>query len=176
MSHVIFLHGASSSGKSTVARALQAKIEEPFLHISIDHLRDAGVLPWQRFVSGEFDWKANRSSFFNGYHASLAGYANTGNNLILEHILDSDQWLVDLRELLAGHNVYFVGLHCPLEILVEREAKRGDRLVGSAQQDFHSVHIGKTYDLEIQSEDGPDYNAVQILNGWRSGSRSSSFI
>lgn len=49
MSHIIFLHGASSSGKSTIARSLQAKIEKPFWHISIDHLRDSGVLPSARF-------------------------------------------------------------------------------------------------------------------------------
>lgn len=42
---IIFFHGASSRGKSTLARELQAKIEKPFWHISIDHLRDAGVLP-----------------------------------------------------------------------------------------------------------------------------------
>jgi chloramphenicol 3-O phosphotransferase len=97
MSQVIFLHGPSSSGKSTIARALQAKIETPFWHISIDHLRDSGVLPSARFRSGEFDWKAARPSFFDGFHASLAAYADAGNNLILEHILDKDQWLTELR-------------------------------------------------------------------------------
>ncbi len=44
MSHIIFLHGASSSGKSTIAKELQSRIEVPFWHISIDHLRDSGVL------------------------------------------------------------------------------------------------------------------------------------
>jgi len=62
MAHVIFLHGASSSGKSTIAKALQKRIENPFWHISIDHLRDAGVLPTERFKSGEFRWSdATRS-------------------------------------------------------------------------------------------------------------------
>ncbi|MGL5114679.1 MAG: phosphotransferase-like protein [Beijerinckiaceae bacterium] len=66
MSQVIFLHGPLSCGKSTIARALQAKIEKPFWHISIDHLRDSGVLPSARFKSGEFDWKTAKASFFNG--------------------------------------------------------------------------------------------------------------
>ena len=51
MAQIIFLHGASSSGKSTIAKALQACIEKPFWHISIDHLRDAGVLPTERMAS-----------------------------------------------------------------------------------------------------------------------------
>jgi chloramphenicol 3-O-phosphotransferase len=51
MAQIIFLHGASSSGKSTIAKALQARIEKPFWHISIDHLSDAGVLPTERMAS-----------------------------------------------------------------------------------------------------------------------------
>jgi chloramphenicol 3-O phosphotransferase len=175
MSHIIFLHGASSSGKSTVAKELQSRIEIPFWHISIDHLRDSGVLPTARFKSGEFDWREARSAFFNGFHASLAAYANAGNNLIIEHILDKDNWLEELRSHLTGHDVYFVGVHCSLSVLKSREAARADRPVGSAQADFETIHIGKAYDLEIQSEDGIDYNTELILNGWRSGSRASSF-
>jgi chloramphenicol 3-O phosphotransferase len=51
---IIFINGASSSGKSTIARALQARLEDPFWHISIDHLREAQVLPFDRIRSGDF--------------------------------------------------------------------------------------------------------------------------
>ncbi len=175
MTQIIFLHGASSSGKSTLARALQARIELPFWHVSIDHLRDAGVLPLQRFRCGDFDWQAARPAFFKGFHASLAAYARAGNNLILEHILDDDAWLPELQALLAPFDVYFVGLHCPLPVLNEREAARGDRPVGSAQRDFETVHLGKNYDLELQSLDGAEHNSDLILRGWRGGARNSDF-
>lgn len=175
MSQIIFLHGPSSSGKSTIAQALQARIEKPFWHISIDHLRDSGVLPSARFRSGDFVWKDARQAFFNGFHASLAAYADAGNNLILEHILDNDQWLADLRHLLSGHDVYFVGVHCALPVLMEREAIRANRPIGSAEADFRTIHAGKVYDLEVQSEDGVDHNVDRILTGWRTGARMSSF-
>lgn len=175
MTHIIFLHGASSSGKSTLARTLQARIELPFWHVSIDHLRDAGVLPLQRYRRGDFDWQAARPAFFKGFHASLAAYASAGNNLILEHILDDDAWLPELQALLAPFDVYFVGLHCPLTVLNEREAARGDRPVGSAQRDFETVHLGKNYDLELQSLDGAERNSDLILRGWRGGARNSDF-
>lgn len=175
MSQIIFLHGASSSGKSTIAKALQAKIEVPFWHISIDHLRDSGVLPTARFKSGEFDWRKARPAFFDGFHASLAAYANAGNNLIIEHILDKDDWLDALPGHLTGHDVYFVGVHCALSVLKSREIARANRPIGSAQTDFETIHIGKVYDLEVQSEDGADHNTDLILNGWRTGGRVSSF-
>ena len=175
MAHIVFLHGASSSGKSTIARALQDRIEIPFWHISIDHLRDAGVLPTRRFRDGEFRWSDARAPFFDGFHRSLKAYADAGNNLILEHILDTDGWLEALAELLARHDVFFVGTHCPLELLVEREAARGDRPIGSARQDHETVHGGKAYDLELNSTDGTDVNIEKLLAAWRSGQRQSRF-
>jgi chloramphenicol 3-O phosphotransferase len=172
---IIFLHGASSSGKSTLARALQARIEKPFWHISIDHLRDSGVLPLERFRHGDFDWRTNRAAFFDGFHASLAAYANAGNNLILEHILDTKGWIELLQELFRPHDVFFVGVHCPLPVLIDRETKRGDRPAGSAKRDFETVHVGRNYDLEVNSEDGLEENVSRILQAWRSDKRSSNF-
>ena len=115
MARVIFLHGASSAGKSTLARALQQALPDPWWHVSIDKLRDAGVLPLARFATGEFDWTAARAPFFDGFHASLGAYAAAGNDLILEHILDTPGWLADLTRILAEHDVLFVALHCPAE-------------------------------------------------------------
>ena len=74
---IILLNGASSSGKSSLARALQSGIDTPFRHISIDHLRDSGVLPTARIRSGEFDWRSMRDAFFlgfEGFERSLLAY------------------------------------------------------------------------------------------------------
>jgi chloramphenicol 3-O phosphotransferase len=175
MAQIIFLHGASSSGKSTIAKTLQARIEKPFWHISIDHLRDSGVLPMGRFRSGDFRWADARDAFFNGFHASLAAYADAGNDLILEHILDREGWLGLLTDQFAKHDVFFAAVHCPLDLLVEREAARGDRPAGSAKQDYETIHVGKTYDIELNSVEGPEANVEKLLAAWRGGRRSSSF-
>ncbi|MCA0278333.1 MAG: chloramphenicol phosphotransferase CPT family protein [Proteobacteria bacterium] len=175
MAQIIFLHGASSSGKSTIARALQARIEKPFWHISIDHLRDSGVLPLGRFRNGDFVWADARKAFFDGFHASLAAYADAGNNLILEHILDTEGWLEGISSSLGRHDVFFVAVHCPLDLLIEREAARGDRPLGSARRDYETIHTGKSYDLELNSTDGTDANVETVLKAWRETRRSSSF-
>jgi chloramphenicol 3-O phosphotransferase len=172
---IIFLHGASSSGKSTIAKALQDQIEVPFWHISIDHLRDAGVLPTARFRNGDFRWSAARAAFFDGFHGSLKAYADAGNNLILEHILDTEGWLETLSHLFADHDVLFAAVHCPLERLIEREQARGDRPVGSAQQDYETIHLGKVYDLHLDSTAGTPGNVERLLQCWRGGARASSF-
>lgn len=173
---VIFLHGASSAGKSTHARALQAAIDQPFWHISIDHLRDGGVLPSARFAAGDFDWKAAKPAFFDGFHRSLAAYLAAGNNLILEHILDTPGWHEQLAGLFAPYRVFFVGLHADLETLNRREAARGDRPQGSAAQDFHAVHQGLTYDLELSSHDPVSANVERLLAEWRTFEGPSAFF
>jgi chloramphenicol 3-O phosphotransferase len=37
---IIYLNGPSSSGKTTLAKALQDAFEEPFLHVGIDKIID----------------------------------------------------------------------------------------------------------------------------------------
>lgn len=175
MSEIIFLHGASSSGKSTLARELQSFISCPFWHVSIDHIRDSGMLPLQRFKTGDFNWSECRNSFFNGFHSSLKSYVDAGNNIILEHILDKDEWLTDLKSLFLNHSVLFVGVHCPLDLLVKREFERGDRPVGSAKNDYHRIHKNKVYDVEVHAEDTVEYNVGKILDAWVSKTRTSSF-
>jgi chloramphenicol 3-O phosphotransferase len=174
-SQIILLHGASSSGKSPVARALQAAIERPFWHVSIDHLRDAGVLPMARFACGDFRWAEARRAIFDGFHASLGAYADTGNSLIVEHIIGDMAWMSRLRQVFAGHDLFFVAIHCSAGTLIQREMARGDRPAESAMRDFRTIHVGRVYDLEVHSEDGVDANIRAILSAWRSGKRVSEF-
>src|SRR5882757_8544933 len=127
---IIFINGASSSGKSTLSAALQAKLEEPFWHFSIDHLREARVLPMQRIRSGDFLWPALRPAFFEGFHRCLPALAGAGNNLIVEHIVETEVWMQRLVQILEQFDVFFVGVHCPLPELERRETARGDRRIG----------------------------------------------
>jgi chloramphenicol 3-O phosphotransferase len=172
---LILLNGASSSGKSSIALALQAHIEEPFWHFSIDHLRDAGVLPLDRIRRGDFKWPSMREQFFEGFHRSLPAFACAGNNLIVEHIIETPIWMNRLVMLLSGFDVFFVAIHCPLDELKQREAGRGDRPVGDAGRDFETIHRHAVYDLELTSLIPPDENALRLAAAWRQRSRPSAF-
>lgn len=172
---IILLNGASSSGKSSLARAIQARIDTPFWHISIDHLRDSGVLPTARIKSGEFDWRAMREAFFLGFERSLLAYVEAGNDLIVEHIMESEVWLLRLADTLAGHDVFFVGVHCPLEELERRERERGDRPIGDARRDFHRIHSYCLYDLEIHAMQDREINADAVIAAWYGRSKPTAF-
>ena len=172
---IILINGASSSGKSTLARALQYQLDEPFWHLSIDHLRESGVLPLDRVRSGDFAWSSMRSAFFQGFHNALPAIAVAGNNLIVDHIVETREWMTSLLTLLGSLDVYFVGVHCPLAELERRELARGNRRIGEARNDFETIHDFVTYDLELDSTMTVESNAAAVIASWKRRKRPSAF-
>ena len=172
---IILLNGASSAGKSTLALSLQQQLPEPFLHLSFDHLRESNALPMARIRNGELDWARMRPAVFDGFHRCLPAFAKAGNNLIVDHIVEQEQWLADLVELLAPFDVFFVGVHCPLPELERREQYRGDRRTGDARRDFHAVHRFTEYDLAIDGTNPTEGNVAKLITAWRARSRPTVF-
>ncbi len=172
---IILLNGASSAGKSSLARALQRQLDEPFWHWSIDHLLAAGVLPRERIASGEFGWATLRPAFFEGFHRSIPSLAAAGNNLIVEHIVETQAWMQRLVELLAPFDVFFVGVRCPLDELERRERERGDRRLGSAREDDATTHAFGEYDHEVETTVPTDELASRLLRAWCDRTRPGSF-
>jgi chloramphenicol 3-O phosphotransferase len=168
---IILLHGASSSGKSTLARALQGVLDEPFLHVSSDYLVDAGVITERRDQGGPFDWwHQMRPRFFAGFHRCLPALAEAGNDLIVDHIIEFASWRHELAALLAGLDVYLVGVHCDLDEIDRRERERGDRSVGEgrAHVQIDGIHAFGPYDLEIDTTAGIGGDLVEsLLTAWR---------
>jgi len=163
---IILLNGPSSAGKSTLAEALQAALPEPFWRFSIDHLRAGRMLPSRRIASGEFPWPTLRPAFFDGFHRCLPALAGAGNNLVVEHIVETAAWRDDLLALLRGVDVFFVGLHCPVDELERRERARGDRRIGEARADFETTHALCRHDLEIDSTRPVADNAAAVVAAW----------
>lgn len=164
---VILLHGASSSGKTSIARELLRQLPAPYLHFSFDRLRDDGAMPIERFRSGEFAWADVRQGLFVGYEQAIAALAGAGNNVVADYIIETKEWLDRVQGVLSGLNVFFVGVHCPLEELERREATRGDRPLGDARRDFFMVHQHCTYDFEVDSTLPPEQNAAKIVAALR---------
>lgn len=172
---ILLLNGPSSCGKSTLAQALQASLPLPFWHYSTDHLAAANVLPWARIKSSEFPWSTLRQQFFAGFHRSIPALAAAGNHLIVEHIVETQAWMNRLLVLLADFDVFFIGIHCPLEELERRERQRGDRRIGETRADFKVTHTFGRYDFECSSLEAPDIMAAQIARAWAARGQPNAF-
>ena len=167
MAKIIFLNGTSSSGKSSISKELQICLPEPFWHFASDQFVEIGMLPKRVNDGGAFDWYLNRPKFFDGFHRCIKALADAGNYLIVEHIIESQQWFVLLQSYLSEHDVFFVGVHCPIEVLRAREKKRGDRSLGEAEFHLQHVHSYGAYDFEIDSSrQSSKESARLILSAW----------
>jgi chloramphenicol 3-O phosphotransferase len=168
---IIFLNGASSSGKSTLSKKLQAELDDPFLHVSSDQFVAAGMLPSRRDDGGPFDWRHQvRPRFFAGFHRCLPALALAGNNLIVEHIMELPSWRTDLTVLLGGLDVFLVGVRCKLDELDRRERLRGDRRPGEGRTlvELDGIHTFGPYDFDVDPTAGIDAELVRsVLAAWR---------
>ncbi len=157
---IIILNGTSSAGKSTLAKALRERLPEPFCHYASDQLADAGFRTIRRRTHGE------RARFFDGFHRSIVGFAEAGNDLLVEHIVEEQVWAEQLQALLAPFDTFWVGVHAPIAELERRERERGDRSIGEAQ--FHlKTHGYCRYDVEIDTTRPLDEVIAAIETAWR---------
>lgn len=98
-----------------------------------------------------------------GMHRAIATYAQAGNNVIIDYILYEQEWLKDLVCVLSDLNVYFIGVHIPLDVLEAREKARATSPVGHARSHYATVHTGCIYDFEINtSELTPEQAALAV--------------
>lgn len=172
---LIFLSGASSSGKTTLARAVQGALPTPFLHVESDLV--ARMLPGRREAEGPFAYlSVVRPRFYAGFHRCLPALAGAGNDLVVDHLIEYAAWRAELRSLLAGYDVFLVGVHCGLDELERRERARGDRRLGEGREhlEVDRVHALGGYDLEVDTAGrDPEEQAAEVIEAW-SARRGSS--
>ena len=167
---VIFLNGASSSGKTAIARALLGMLDQVYLHLAVDDFLDALLAPYLEPEEGfepppglQEALNAWLPAMVSAYHGCLTALASGGVNLIVDHVLQDPAWLQECVALLAGGPVLFVGVRCPLEELERREQGR-DRQPGTARYQHEVVHAHGLYDVEVDTSiDSAEACAAQVV-------------
>lgn len=154
---VIFINGTSSSGKTSIVRALQNLLEEPYLEAGIDKF--IWMLP-ERYLDRPL-WDdvlglADRAgkaghSLTSGMHRAIQALSKAGTNVVADHVLVEPEWARDCADLFADLPAYLIGVHCPLDVLEERERSRKNRTLGQAKLQFPVIHKYVAYDLEVDT-------------------------
>lgn len=156
---IILLNGVSSSGKSTLAKELVKKLPDYF-HFSIDDF-DTII---EKMEDRESDHliPVPTEHFF---HRNIAMFSDKGVNLVVDQILHKKDTTKDCYEILNEYPVFFVGVHCAIKELENREKERGERLVGQAKSQLNYVHQqGEVYDIEVDTCEEMDSAVDAILN------------
>lgn len=158
---VILLNGTSSAGKTTLTRALQRRAGRPWLHASLDTFTD--MFLWEA-ITGTEERRACHTAGVDHFHRALALFAASPFGIVVDHLLLTPAWHEATCAALAGRRVHFIGVHCPPEILLKREAARPDRHPGLALGQVERVHAGKIYDLEVDTSlASPEVCADRVL-------------
>ena len=91
---LLLLNGVSSSGKSSIAKALQGMIEEPCIHLCIDDYLGAFQNDlWDKREIVQPAWP----SIIAGFHAAAAAIAHAGNLVIVDDVLEEEPpWVENL--------------------------------------------------------------------------------
>jgi chloramphenicol 3-O phosphotransferase len=166
---IILLNGTSSSGKTSILKALQDIQEEPYLDVGLDKF--LWMLPGRYLEPPLWDevlGLADRAGpvghhLVSGMHQAIAVLSLGGNNVIADHVLVEPDWLRQCIRLFSPLPAYFVGVHCPLEVLEQRERERHNRTWGQARLQYDLVHVHGIYDLEVDTSiNAPEECAQQI--------------
>lgn len=181
---VLVLNGGSSSGKSTLARALQELLDGCWLRLGVDTLVDAappslfGAAGLSLGDDGEVavgpDWVAVERQWMTG----VAAMAAAGACLLVEDNFVSgpaaqQRWQQALRDVAVG----WVGVRCSPEIVTEREAAREDRVAGMAASQAESVHSGITYDMVVDTgRSSPERLATVVRDHFFRGNAASPSV
>ncbi|MGW1610784.1 phosphotransferase-like protein [Streptomyces sp. NPDC002285] len=145
---VVLLNGTSSSGKSSIARALLDVLDGTWFHLPVDafHAMRGGSPLADEDLQSEIDRTAK------GFHRAVAGMAAGGNNLVVDYPLSRRWRLLDLLDLLVPEDTVLIGVRCPLPELERRERERGDRQPGLAALQFAQVHSHGPHDLDVHTD------------------------
>ena len=169
-SKIILLNGTSSSGKTSIVKALQTALDEPYLDAGLD--RFIWMLPKRYLERPLWDDVLGQSSqagvmghqLISGMHRAILALSKSGNNVIADHVLVEPGWLEECINLFGELQAYLIGVRCPLEVLEQREESRRDRTLGQAKLQYEVVHAHTMYDLEVDTSiSSPKECAQQII-------------
>lgn len=173
MTQLILLNGASSSGKTTLARALQEVLPGLWLRFGIDDL--VAALPPSLLSAG--DNSGEGISFAAGgevsvgaafrqaeaaWMAGIAATVHSGAAVIVDDVFLSGaasqrRWQAALGELPC----LWVGVHVDPAEAEKREQARPDRTPGMHRQQAGLVHVGVRYDLQVDTSGQTPQAAAQ---------------
>lgn len=180
---LVVLNGTSSAGKTTLATALQALVPtrvqvsgvDSFLAFQPDSMFAApdadevsdGFTWLPAEVEGRPGWVVRPGpaghALLSAVHAFWAACAEQGIDQVVDHVLLTEDMTRDLRTRLAPHEPLYVGVRCPLDVVDQREADRGDRLIGQGRGIGGIVHGFMPYDLEVDTSVTSPEDAARLV-------------
>lgn len=165
MAIALILNGCSSSGKSSIARALQYQSDELWLTFGVDTL--ISMMPQGKQMDDFFEFIPGKNDRGSVMHVDVGGRGaylfetlpflaglllDRGYHVIVDDVMLDEKRMSCYGKVLQAHQIYRVGIFCELSVMQQREYLRGNRLEGLANDQVDRVHqVIALYDLQIDT-------------------------
>ncbi len=178
---IILLNGASSAGKSSIAKELQSIFDELFIGMSVDKFMSmvptnyqgkgknaAQMWCWEKSTDQQGELMTIKvgprgNSYILGMYECVKIMATRGFNIIIDDVCLDAELLKQIAQELSQFKTYFIGVICQLAVLEQREHLRGNRIINSARGQYNIVHRAYTYDFTVDTTETSAHDcALQI--------------
>ena len=151
---IIYLEGVSRSGKTTLAKTLQARLNEPYFLLS-------GDMFWE--IAPE-KFRNNMDVIFPKIDAITPYTMKLFSDLGVDTIIDMVPVRGGFIKALYNCPVLYVKVSCSLEELRHREKNRSDRQIGLAESQIETLFSNDKYDIVVDTSiDTADECADKII-------------
>lgn len=194
LGQIIILNGAPRSGKSSIVAEIQATFDGLWMNLGVDRFMQATparYLPGIGLRPGgeRQDIEPLVLLLYSALYESIAAHSRLGLNVVVD-VGHHDAYAIprgilsDSARRLSGLPVLFVGVRCPLEIIMQRRRDTGWNAESSTASPVpppvrlwqREVHIPGFYDLEVDTSIlSPGECAEVIRKRLASGHAPSAF-
>lgn len=170
MGQIIILNGAPRSGKSSIVAVIQETFDGPWMNLGVDTFKECATP--ERYSPGiglrpggeRQDIEPVVPVLYAAMYESIAAHSRLGLNVVVD-VGHHDAYAIPRKNLadsarrLKGFPVLFVGVRCPIEVVMERrqitgwdKGRSADSPVPDPVQRWQDeVHRPGIYDLEVDT-------------------------
>lgn len=170
LGEIVILNGTPRSGKSSIARVVQNTFDGVWMNLGVDTFMKMTPKRYQPGIGlrpgGERpDLEPLIVTLYQAMYESIAAHSRLGLNVVVDvghHDFYSTRRdiLDNCANVLKDYPVLFVGIRCPLDVVMERRIETwnsGYTEAGDLPQPVvlwqESVHVPGIYDLELDTSE-----------------------
>ncbi|HEY3502091.1 MAG TPA: chloramphenicol phosphotransferase [Actinocatenispora sp.] len=178
---IVILNGPPRSGKSSIARAIQASFAGLWMNLGVDHFKHMTPARFQPGIGlrpgGERpDLEPVVVTLYRAMYESIAAHSRLGINVVVDAV-HHDSYasprdvLPSCARQLRGLPVLFVGVRCPVDVALERRRATwggtGYETTGTVQDPValwhEAVHTPGLYDLDVDTSTLRPEDCAQLI-------------
>jgi chloramphenicol 3-O phosphotransferase len=163
---IVVLNGAPRAGKSSIAEVVQETFDGGWLNLGVDVARVATPPRYQPGIGlrpGEPDHPAAAviGVLYAAWYDAIAAHGRLGLNVVADFGHYDATILADCARRLDGLPAFFVGVRCPIDVIMERRnASPAGRYATGSPEDLvpapvqrwqERVHVPGVYDLDVDT-------------------------